>query len=121
MSRCARFWRARALARWAMARCSCYPWRACIAFARANATRQRSRHRSQRGERRFDRGRGSDLVIGPERRQEDAELAADAQVALDGDRAARLLDDPVHGGQAEARAASHLLRGEEGIEDATHG
>ena len=51
-------------------------------------------------------------------RQEDAELAAFAGRALHLDRASRLPDDPVHGGEPQAGPAPRPLGGEEGLEDA---
>src|ERR671915_397611 len=51
--------------------------------------------------------------------QVDAEGGAFAGRAFDRDRAAVLLDDPVSNGQTEAGAFSHVLGGEEWIEDAS--
>jgi len=42
---------------------------------------------------------------------------ADADLALDGDVTAALLDDPVHGGEAETRSLVGFLRREERLED----
>ncbi|OFW47923.1 MAG: hypothetical protein A3J29_21025 [Acidobacteria bacterium RIFCSPLOWO2_12_FULL_67_14b] len=50
-------------------------------------------------------------------REEDAELGALAVSALDGNRAAALLDDAVHDGQTKAGALAGRLGGEERLED----
>ncbi len=50
-------------------------------------------------------------------RQVNAEGGAHADLAVDDDRAARLLHDAVDRGKAEARALAHLLGREERIED----
>ena len=51
-------------------------------------------------------------------RQDDPELGAGAENALDADRAACLLDDPVHHREPEPGALADALRAEERLEDA---
>ena len=49
-------------------------------------------------------------------REKDAERAADPELALDSDVSARLVDDPVHGGEPEPGASTSCFGGEERLE-----
>ena len=59
--------------------------------------------------------------LGPSRRfaarQVDTENSPRFRLGVDGDRAARLLDNAEHGGQTQPRSLAGLLGGEEGLED----